>query len=364
MICKSRKNTTLKFALSLAALLAAGVTMADPAYAADLPELPPTIGDTGVSVQKVTISAVGDCTLGNDPSQEGRANAFHRIYNANGPDYFLQYCRPVFQTDDLTIANLEGTLTTQGSPAQKTWRFRSDPSYIEILTHSSVDVVGFANNHCRDYGEVSYWDTMANLDAYGLPYSSEDNVCVLERNGIRIGIASLKLLGGSTASNKQRIRTKVDELKAQNVQLILMNCHWGIEMDRIPNSMQKELGHYAIDAGVDLVIGHHPHVLQSAEYYNGRYIIYSLGNFCFGGNTNPGNKDTMIWKQEFVFQDGQLLMQEARILPYSISTRRDLNDYCPIPLSGTDSDRVISKMNELSAGFHVQFAPDGTVIAQ
>ena len=363
---KRKPIKTIIASFLLATGLAAGTQSgrALQAIAADPPELPPTIGDSGVSVQKVTISAVGDCTLGNDPSQEGRANAFHKVYNANGADYFLQYCRPVFQADDLTVANLEGVLTTTGTPAQKTWRFRSDPSYIEILTRSSVDVVGFANNHCRDYGEISYRDTMVNLDAYGLPYSSEDNVCVLERNGIRIGVASLQFLGGSASSGKQRIQTKVDELKAQNVQLILLNCHWGIEMDRVPNSTQKELGRYAIDAGVDLVIGHHPHVLQSVEYYNGKYIIYSLGNFCFGGNTNPGNKDTMIWKQEFIFQDGQLIMQNAKIMPYSISSRRDLNDYCPVPLTGADNDRVINKMNELSAAYHVQFAADGTVIGQ
>ncbi|MBR1472332.1 MAG: CapA family protein [Lachnospiraceae bacterium] len=325
---------------------------------------PATLGDDAVTVTKISISAVGDCTLGNDPAQESRGNAFHKVYNANGPDYFLQYCRPVFYTDDITIANLEGVLTTMGTAQQKAWRFRSDPSYIEILTHSSVDVVAFANNHCRDFGEISYTDTMKNLEAYGLPYSSEDNVCVMEVNGVRVGIASLKLLGDNAGYFKQRIQTKVDELKAENVQLILLNCHWGIELDRVPNHVQTELGHFAIDAGVDLVIGHHPHVLQSVECYNGKYIIYSLGNFCFGGNTNPKNKDTMIWRQDFIFTNGQLSASEARVLPYSISSRKDLNDYCPVPLNGADYDRVIRQLNDLSAAYHVQFDEKGNVVPQ
>ena len=316
--------------------------------------------------KSIVISAVGDCTLGNDVKQESAA-CFNRVYEREGPAHFFKYTKDIFSFDDLTIANLEGVLTEQGSPANKTWRFRGRPEYITMLQDASIDAVSFANNHCHDYGEVSFADTKANLELYGLPYSAEDNICVVERKGIRIGIASVQIAfrHGDTAQSaeyqdteflKNLLLTKINELKLSGAQLILVNCHWGIEGTRTPSAAQRELGHFAIDNGADLVIGHHPHVLQPVELYNGKYILYSLGNFCFGGNKNPSDKQTMIWQQAFTVSETGVETALVHIVPCRLSSVTNQNDYCPTPLfEGPEREKLMNMMNQISAPFGVQF---------
>ena len=97
------------------------------------------------------------------------------------------------------------------------------------------------------------------------------------------------------------------------------------------------------------MIGHHPHVLQGIEKYNGAHIAYSLGNFCFGGNSNPSDTDSMIFQQTFTFQNGERIMDDQiQIIPCSITSSSDKNDYCPVPLEGEEKQRVLDKINEYS----------------
>ena len=97
-----------------------------------------------------------------------------------------------------------------------------------------------------------------------------------------------------------------DRLREEGADLVIACCHWGIEGDHYPNDYQQKLAHQVIDWGADLLVGTHPHVLQGMELYNGKMICYSLGNFCFGGNRNPKDKDTAIYEQTFTFVDGVL----------------------------------------------------------
>lgn len=323
----------------------------------------------------IVLTAVGDCTLANDDKVEGRSVAFHNVYNTQGPEYFLQNVRPLFAQDDLTIVNLECVMTTLGErePA-KDWCFRSDPSYLQILTSSSVEAVSFANNHCRDYGEISYTDTINNLNSYGIPFSSENYTTVLKINGIRVGLVSLQAAYRASDEDKDKEYYDTDELirltdqyladvRAKGCDMVIMNYHWGIEKTSKITSQQTTLGHYAIDQGCDLVIGHHPHVLQPVELYNGKYIIYSLGNFCFGGNTNPKDKSTIIWQQTFRLSEGKIVCDNARIYPCSISSTDSVNDYCPTLLEGQKAQKIIGKMNRLSSSYGVSFQEDGVVSA-
>ncbi len=139
--------------------------------------------------------------------------------------------------------------------------------------------------------------------------------------------------------------------------MIIVNFHWGIEKEYVPNDTQKTLAHLAIDEGADLVIGHHPHVLQGIERYKGKYIAYSLGNFSFGGNSNPSDKDTMIFQQTFTVADGKAeTNDDINIIPCSLSSASGYNDYCPTPLEGSEKERVLEKLQEYSADF--EDAPD------
>lgn len=101
------------------------------------------------------------------------------------------------------------------------------------------------------------------------------------------------------------MKNGISRAKKNNAEIIIVSFHWGTERKYYPNSKQKSLGHYAINCGASLVLGHHPHVLQGIEQYKGRYIVYSLGNFCFGGNSNPKDKDTMIFQQTFTLKNGK-----------------------------------------------------------
>jgi poly-gamma-glutamate synthesis protein (capsule biosynthesis protein) len=133
---------------------------------------------------------------------------------------------------------------------------------------------------------------------------------------------------------------------------VIVSFHWGIETAHYPNSTQKTLAHHSIDEGADLVIGHHPHVLQGIESYTGGLIVYSLGNFCFGGNRNPKDKDTMIFTHTFAF-DGDTLerrpeLESTGVTPCSVSSVTNRNDFRPTVLEGDDASRIAERLIEYS----------------
>ncbi len=298
----------------------------------------------------ITISSVGDCTLGTDETF-AYATGFNAYYDSYGADYFLKNVRTVFEADDLTIANLEGTFTTSTSRADKQFAFKADPSWVSILTGSSVEAVNVANNHSHDYGEESFEDTLTTLEDAGITYFGYEDMAIEEVEGVKIGLTGIYELAEG-AQKAEQVKENIAYLKEQGAQIIVVNFHWGIERDTVPNETQIMLARLAIDEGADLVIGHHPHVLQGIEVYNGKYICYSLGNFCFGGNKNPSDKDTMIFQQTFhISMDGTLepvSEEDINIIPCSVSSASDKNTYCPTILEGDEADRVLDKIGQLS----------------
>lgn len=211
-----------------------------------------------------------------------------------------------------------------------------------------------ANNHRLDYKEQGTKDTVAALESVGIAYAYDENVDIFETKGIRIGMISVNEVGDGAAVERY-IQDGIAKLREQEADLILLSCHWGIEKDNYPESYQQELGRKAIDWGVDLVIGHHPHVLQGIEEYQGKYIIYSLANFCFGANRNPSDKDTMIFRQTFHFVDGERTEETSiNVIPCSVSSVTHRNDYQPTPATGEEANRIIGRINEYSRDFGVQ----------
>ena len=152
-------------------------------------------------------------------------------------------------------------------------------------------------------------------------------------------------------SSESGLLMRLEEIKEKEPDLIIASFHWGDEGSPVPNETQIGLARLAIDNGADLVIGHHPHVLQGVEKYKGKYILYSLGNFCFGGNKNPKDKDTMIFKETFSFKNGKLYDDKASIIPCSVSSTGERNNFQPTPLSGAEFKRVKEKIRERSKGF-------------
>lgn len=297
----------------------------------------------------ITISAAGDCTLGTD-SSFNQSTSLNAYYNSNGAAYFLQNVKSIFEADDLTIVNMEGTLTESDSRQDKTFAFKGPGEFTQILTSSSVEAANLANNHSRDYGEQSYTDTINYMEQAGLTTFGYDRTAVMDVNGVKVGLVGTYELADGMGCETEMINN-IKKVESEGAQVVIVSFHWGLEKENYPNDNQKNLAHSAIDNGADLVLGHHPHVLQGIEKYKGKNIVYSLGNFCFGGNSNPSDKDTMIFQQTFTIENGELVEDDVtNIIPCSVSSASGYNNYQPTPLEGSEKDRVMQKIQEFSNG--------------
>lgn len=312
---------------------------------------------------RITISAAGDVTMGNYIGQ-GYEISFRQTYDQGAGDaYFFGNVADIFSEDDLTLVNLEGPLTRSGDFREgQTYCISGDPEYVNILTEGSVEVVSMGNNHRLDYKEQGTADTVEALEAAGILYAYDENYCMYETKGIRIGIVSVNEVGQGAGVEKY-LQEGIEQLRQEGADLVFACCHWGIEREYYPEDYQKSLGRKCIDWGYDLVIGHHPHVLQGVEEYGGKFIVYSLGNFCFGANRNPPDKDCMIFQQTFTFLEGEKQEdREIRVIPCSVSSVTGRNDYKPTPSEGEEARRIVDKINECSRSFGVVFDEEGYLL--
>lgn len=307
-----------------------------------------------VETAAITVSAAGDCTLGTDINFDKSSNfdAFYIV--KKDPGYFFQNVKDIFAADDLTIVNMEGTLTESETRQEKTFAFKGSPKYTEILTSGSVEAANLANNHSKDYGEQSYTDTIRYLEEAGIVTFGYERTAIKEIKGIKVGLVGIYELADGMG-RQQQVIDNIRNVKEQGAQVVIVSFHWGSEKANYPDDIQKSLAHTAIDNGADLVMGHHPHVLQGIEKYKGKNIVYSLGNFCFGGNKNPSDKDTMIFQQTFTFENGELVQDDVtNIIPCSLSSVQQYNDYQPTPLEGAESERVLQKIQGFSEGLSAE----------
>ena len=291
----------------------------------------------------IKITAVGDCTLATDVNFGGSGSFVSELSNQNKDyTYFLKNVKDIFENDDLTIVNFEGTLSTNGSRADKQFAFRGDPEFVNILTSSSVEAANLANNHTKDYGMTAFEDTKQVLRENNIYAFEGIDTAVYEANGIKVGLIGINVLNDT---HRGLFDEAMEDIKSKEPDLIIVSFHWGIERATSPSEIQKEYAYKAIDNGADLVIGHHPHVLQGIEKYNGKYILYSLGNFCFGGNKNSSDKDTMIFQQTFTFENGELIVDDnILVTPCSISSVKNRNNYQPTIPGDSEYERIKEKI--------------------
>ena len=310
-------------------------------------------------VVTITISAAGDVTLGNYLGQD-YTRSFVQTYEEQGNAYFFQNVLEYFLDDDMTIVNFEGVLTESEEIQVKDYNMKGEPEYVYILTEGSVEAVSFGNNHRLDYLAQGSRDTVDMFEEADIAYAYDNITGIYETKGIRIGFVSVNESSQGVAVErylKEGIAKLRDEEEAD---LVIACCHWGIERENYPEDYQKELGRKCIDWGADLVLGSHPHVLQGIEVYEGRFIVYSLGNFCFGANRNPSDKDTMIFRQTFTFVNGvKQEDREVRVIPCSISSVPERNDFCPTPAQDEEYTRILGRINQFSEPFGVIFDEKG-----
>lgn len=294
-----------------------------------------------------TISLIGDCTLSSGPYND---NYDFGYWKTVGEDYAYPFAKTayLFENDDCTIANLECVLSEYEIPTDKNFVFRALPEYVNILTEGSVELVTLGNNHVQDYGERGYADTKAVLDEAGIAYAGRDERVIYETaSGLKIGMYAVSF--GSDA----QIKAGIKALKDDGAEFIIAALHWGDEGSYKVNGLQRQQGHAAIDAGADIVYGSHPHTLQPVEEYEGKYIYYSMGNWTFGGNTNPRDKDTVLLRLTVMRDvDGTVSLREIENIPCSSSGETNRNNYQPVLLAEDDERyaRVLSKLDGTFTG--------------
>ncbi len=306
---------------------------------------PVPAGAVALTPVTLTLSAAGDCTLGGDPSSHN-FTAFKRAYQDGGAEYFFKNVRTVFEADDLTIVNLEGPLTNATRHRKKKFAFRGDPAYAKILTAGSVEVANLANNHMLDYYEAGMNDTAAALKKAGVARSGWGRAAILEVKGVRVGFCGV----GMWFVSKSGLKKEVEAL-SKECDLVVVSIHGGKEGEGRAYKIQRDYARAAVNAGAKLVLMHHPHVIGAIEVYKGATIVYSLGNFCFGGNGNPKDKDTFIFQQTFTADSDGVTPGESLVIPCAISGSKSKNDYQPRLLTGGDAARVLNRIEKLSKNF-------------
>ncbi len=300
----------------------------------------------------ILISFAGDFTLGTDTKfayDDSLPAAF--INSGKNYSYFMQNVSNIFSNDDYTLVNLETTFTDSNEKAPKDgdvfYNFKGPKEYVNILKKGSIEGVTIANNHIYDYGKQGITDTINVLKENNVDMCGEGYKILRDIQGVKFGFLGYT---GWEFSNelKTKIVNDISELRKQGAQVIIPYFHWGIERSYEPYDVQQNLARFSIDNGADAVIGSHPHVIQSMESYNGKLIVYSMGNFCFGGNSNPPDKRTFIFQAKVNIEDDKLKKFQYKILPAIISSRNDKNDYIPTLAGGNNKGNILKTLNELS----------------
>ena len=299
----------------------------------------------------ITLTATGDFTVGGDSRKS--SNIWDTELKKHDGDYHfaMKNIRDVLLADDLTIVNFEGTLTEStyipSSKKNNDFLFSAPPEYVTMLSENGVEAVALENNHTLDHGEDAYTETQSHLSNAGIVWSGGGELGVIEVKGINIAMLSYLCID----RYDQLWDTVPADIAAAKAQypLVVVNFHWGNELMYYPTDNQIKMGRLAVDSGADLVLGHHSHRIQPIEYYNGVYICYSLGNFCFAGNSKPSDMTSYLFQTRFRVrgegEEQEITNEGFIIIPIRISSRADKNDFIPTVL--TKESTIDSIMNTL-----------------
>ena len=298
----------------------------------------------GIAQKQIRLTFAGDVTLGSEEYLREKDFSLVSFAEREGYSYFFENVRELFSKDDLTIVNLEGVLSdsNDGENKEKTYRFRGNPEYTQILTSGSVEMVNLANNHTMDFGERGYLDTKSALTQDSILFFGGRETTIFEKNGIRIAFLGLSYTE-ENRTEKEWIKEEIRRLKKEeNVNAVVFCYHGGREYSEARTQKQVDIAKLAVNAGADLVIMHHPHVVQGMSIFNNRSVCYSLGNFCFGGNKNVRAIESLVVAATLSFSDdGEYLGQQIDLYPAHISGTQPRTNYQPLLVTGRDAKRVM-----------------------
>ncbi|KAA9014527.1 CapA family protein [Niallia endozanthoxylica] len=301
---------------------------------------------------EITLTFVGDNSFGTYPETPEHLK-FDHVFKANGGDnhYVFKNSLPWFNSDDFTIINAESAFTNETKAENKMWRIKSNPAHVAFLPASGVEAANLANNHTKDYFLTGYEDT---LEAF-----AENNVAVFN-DGMplkeKIGKIETIFLGYDCRMSQQspeflaRIVEEVKTYKRKD-NLVIVNMHWGVEYRETPVYYQTQFGRSILDAGADIIMGGHPHRLESIENYNGKYIIYSMGDYAFGADPTLHSRQTAMFRLRFAKENDTVVMKGLTIVPTLENSDGSTseNNYQPLPVFGKEAEDIINELITISS---------------
>ncbi len=361
-----------------------------------LEEVPAETPEEEDGTRLITATFAGDFTIGGDSRK--RTNIFEDELKKQDGDinFTMRNVRDILMEDDLTLINFEGTLTNSthvpDNKRENQFLFSAPPEYVSILTDNGVEAVALENNHVMDHGEEVYQETQQTLTDAGIVWSNAETVGEIMVKGVKIGMLSYQTFdrydtlftqvpldvaeakarydlvivsfhwGNEKDYAPNKNQQKMGKLaidagadlvvghhshRINPIDLVIVSFHWGNEKDYAPNKNQQKMGKLAIDAGADLVVGHHSHRINPIEEYKGKYIVYSLGNFCFAGNSKPSDMSSFLFQMRWRVHENTITQEGWRIIPIRISSRSDYNDFAPTVLEkATAIDGLLTTLKE------------------
>ncbi|PYI56302.1 CapA family protein [Paenibacillus flagellatus] len=326
------------------------------------PPSTPNPGGDGGDPNRVSLTFVGDVIF---------AQNVEAALKANGFDYPYKQVRSYLENADVTIANLETPVTERGEAADKEYAYRSSPKALPAFKEAGFDIVNLANNHILDYGTTGLLDTFDHLDKAGIRWFGAGRNAelafkpvIVEKKGMKIAFLGFSKVVPTQDWKAGKSRPGVADTYAlpvpleairnakKQADLVVVVAHWGVERQDTPEKYQKDYARQYIDAGADLVVGGHPHVLQGFDHYNGKWIAYSLGNFIFTMNENPKTWETVILQASCSKTDGCSL----KAVPVLTKLAN------PEPMGEEAASKLFARLTDISYG--TEIGKDGTIRAK
>lgn len=317
-------------------------------------------GNESEGQQEVVLTFAGDIMLGAKVED---------LLQKHGYDYPYTYVKDSLQEADIAIANLESPITERGVAQEKEYVYRISPLAVPELALSGIDLVNMANNHILDYGPEGLLDTFEYLDEAGIKHMGAGHdkdeaykPVYIEKNGLNIAFFGFSRVvperswkadknhPGVASTYDYTFPVKAIEEAREASDLIVVVAHWGVEREDMPADHQVSLAHRYIDAGADLVVGGHPHVLQGFERYKDKWIAYSLGNFIFTTNNNAKTWETAILNATCSLSQGCQLKVKPVLTKWAQ----------PKPMEELGGIKLLQRISDIS--IHVKINSDGEVV--
>lgn len=302
----------------------------------------------------ITLSFTGDCVIGGEEKSHRLENSFASTVEEKGYDWPFSGVLHLLEQDDLSIINFEGVLRDDArNRAQRGlhW-FRGPTAFAKILPLGSIELAGLANNHARDYGKEGFTSTRQALNEAGVPTFGYGEVYTTNIKGVLLGFGGIR---ETTWRQQQDLpRQEITRMREMGCDYIVYTIHAGKEYESQQNDRQCKLAREIIDAGANLVVGAHPHVVQGMERYKDGLILYSLGNFVFGGNLKLTRFEGLLAQVELQFTGGSLENTGIRLIPVLTTGTRPANDFRPIPATGKDKVEILAQVQAASRGMTIR----------